>query len=139
MPAAPNFFANGNINPSRFVAIDPTAGKSFFVVQSGNNGIVVGVSQDGVRRAPGTPYDDGFAAIQNEPIQVFGPGDECLVKAGGTIVQGDFLQSDASGQAIKLDVTTAAATHYSGGRALEDAANGELFRILVLPQVFKVA
>lgn len=131
MAASPNYMANGTILPSRLVKIDVTAGKRHMVIQCDATGIPVGVAQEGTRRAPGHEADDGNAAIAGESLQVFGDGEECLVVAGGTIVQGDILISDANGKVTAVNLAAATGVVHVAGRAMTAAATNEKFRMLV--------
>ena len=118
--------AGGDINPSRFV----TLSDSRTVVES-NSGDqhVLGVSHESAKEAPQSGAST-LAAEDGDPIKVYGPGDVCLVQAGGAIdVSSDaFVKPDNSGDAVAAS-TSATAT----GIALEDAADGELFYIMVIP------
>lgn len=133
MAASPNFMANGDINPSRLVSIDTTAGKEHMVIQATASTAIIGVAQEGSRRVPKSDdsADDRLAAKANEPIHVFGLGEECLVVAGAAVVQGNYLVSDANGKAIPV---SGVGDKEIAGIALTSATgDGTKFRMLVKP------
>lgn len=126
----PTFIADGNISPSVFVKLAGT-GKNLKVAEAGANDRVIGVSGEGVRRAPGTGSDDGFHAIAGEECEVFLAGEICLLEANAAVVPGDPLESAADGQGDPV-ATTAASRRNIGAIALEDAsAAGEKIKVLV--------
>jgi hypothetical protein len=126
----PTFIADGNISPSVFVTLAGT-GKNLKVVEATANSKIIGVSQEGTRRAPGTAADDGFAAIAGETLTVHLPGEICLLEADAAVVPGAYLESAADGQGLTA-VTTAATVRQIGAIALEDAsAAGEKIKVLV--------
>lgn len=133
---APAFLANGNISPSRFVKQDTGASEDFMVIQTtAATDHIIGVAQDGTKQPPGVTGSDAFAAHALEAIQVYGPGDVCLLKIGsGGCTRGDYLKSDGSGQGITCAFTLGANTIFTGAIALETANNGDLARVLVLIQ-----
>jgi hypothetical protein len=92
----PNYMASGNIYPSRFVVQN----NQFRVGQATANAKVVGISQQGTRNAPGTAADDGYAAITDEPIAVYGPGTQCLLEIAATVYGGYRLAADADGKGV---------------------------------------
>jgi hypothetical protein len=135
MAHCPNFLANGNILPSRFVVADTTG--DFLVVQAtdATHGIL-GVSQDGTDQPPGVTGSGSNAAQTGESLQVFCDGDEALITAGGTITEGDYLVSDTSGRAVTATLTSTG-IQYIGGRALQAATGaGQLIRMFVHPQAY---
>lgn len=126
--------AAGNINPCRFVKRVLTAGQA-------NDGTVqeasaladkvVGVSQEGTRRAPIASYtNDGYAAISGENIKVFQPGDICLLElTAAAVTRGDRLTVDSVGATGKG--RTAVAGEISFAIALDTAAASEKVRVRV--------
>lgn len=129
MADSPSFTAGGNISPSRFVS----ASGSFHVGQAtGATNAPIGVSQAGVRRAPGTGLDDGYAAISGEGLRVFGVGETCLIDTGDVVTAGQYLKSDANGRAVPVD-TSLTTLQYYGARALEtNTASATKVRAVVI-------
>lgn len=125
---SPNYVADGDIYPFRFVKASTTP---FRVLQATANAPIVGVSQQGTRIINLDLFAvDTKAAIQGEPIRVYGEGAECLVETGGAITAGAYLKSDANGKAVVV-ATTGAVLQQIGARALDDAASGELVRVVL--------
>lgn len=122
-----SFKANGNIGPSRFVKMDTTYDGR--VTQAGTAEKIIGVSQEGSRRAPGTPWDDGYAAIAGEDLKVYCQGAECLLELGGTVAPGDRLKSDSSGKGV---VTTTDQNEW-GAIAMTAGVSGQLIKVRVDP------
>lgn len=91
------YVANGNINPSRAVKIDTTAGVIGKVVIAGAGERAIGIAQAGTRRVPGFT-DDGYAAIAGETLLVWTHGDKHVpAELGGTVTQGDYLKVHSDG------------------------------------------
>jgi hypothetical protein len=136
MSHSPRYLAGGGIAPSRFVKIDTTSGANFTVIEaSAATDKIVGVSQEGTRLAQieGLTTDED-AARSGENLRVYGPGEECLIKAGGTITQGDWLTATTDGKAVAI---TASGTVVHAGFALESGVSGDLIRMFVHPFVCK--
>ena len=127
--------AKGNISPSVFVknaADRPSGGPNFegYVEQCGVGEAAVGVSQKGTRNAPYSTLNDGFAAVEGDPIAVTTfktSKDVVYVRAGGTIANGANVTSDANGNAIAATTTA----HQVNGVAQQNAVSGDLVMILV--------
>lgn len=130
MPGGSNFFARGTIGTALFVVEDTAT--NFGVLQSGANGLVIGVSQDGAHDTPGLTGAGLQAASAGQGLQVFQDGDECLITVGAVaLTAGVQVQSDANGKAVLLAFVTG--NNYVGGRMLEAGNPGELRRMLVQP------
>ena len=129
MPATtPNYVADGTINVSRFVKSAGTT-KAFRLLQAGAGEVCCGISQEGPKAPPTPGASAVIAAVQNDPIKIYDIGEECLVSAGAAFSVGDYLKSDANGQAI---VQTGAGQNI-GAQALEDAtAINQLVRVKVV-------
>lgn len=129
----PNFRASGNILPSYFVMCDPGVGENWKVLQAASGSIdytnaPIGISQEGTRNAP-IPGASAYAAVDEDPIQVYGQGDVCLLTIGvGGCTAGNLLKSDATGKGIVL---AASALQYYGARALETCIADDLCRVQV--------
>ena len=128
------FIANGTIQPSRFVKLDTTAGKNFYVIQAAAAGdtTVIGISQPGSYDPPGTTGAATDAARQGLPLMVYTLGDVCLLKAGtGGWTAGDFLVTDANGAGVTVTLSGTSALFYSA-KALETTSANELGRVQIM-------
>ncbi len=128
--SAPSFVAGGTISPAVFVKIDTTAGAAsdHTVIQATAGSKIHGISQEGMKRAPGLPGSDTtIAAEVGNTLRVYGLGDECLLTLGGTITHGDYLKSDGSGFGV-----VASSTDEIGAVALESGASGVKIRVQIV-------
>jgi hypothetical protein len=124
-----SFQASANIAPSRFVKV--SGNKQ--VAHAGNNGEIIGVAQEGSNRAPlQDMVSTVYAAETGQSVAVYGPGEMCLVEAGGTVSAGQLLKSDADGRAVAIATTGTTVQNY-GAIALEGGASGEKILCLVVP------
>lgn len=125
----PNLRAGGTIRPCRFVKI------------SGNN---IGSEADANERVIGISYQSGKYAPLNDLvttnphtdstedlIQLYGPGDICLLEYGGTVTANDRLKSDADGKGVAIATSGTTIQHF-GAVALEGGSSGEKRRVFVL-------
>ena len=122
--------ANGNINVSTFVKFDPNNDNQ--ILQStATSDNMFGVSGSGPRVFPltlgSTTLYDGFAAIAGEDCEVFGIGEVCLLRVGGTVSPGNYLTADSSGRGIAAST----GNHY-GAQAEEAGTIDQLIRVRVL-------
>ena len=116
--------AGGNISPSRFVKLD-TANEGR-VLQCVAGDQPWGISQPSTRRAALAGWDDGFAAVLGENVNVILPEDDVgLLEAGGTVAVGDRLEPDAIGRGT---ATNAVGDHI-GAIALTAGVVGDLIRV----------
>lgn len=123
----PNFMAGGDINPSRFVKMDPSNDNR--VVQCGFNQMPLGVSQQGTQNTP-TASNSTLAAQSGNPIQVYGEGDSPpLLEFGATVTRGNQLRSDAVGRGIPAAASGEA--QKIGAYALESGLISEKHRVQV--------
>ena len=132
---APNFIANGTVQPSRFVKLDTTAGKLFNVIQAAANtdNTIIGISQPGSYDPPGTTGAASDAARAGLPLEVYSVGDVCLLEIGaGGVTAGDYLTPDANGKGVTLTLTDGANVRCYGAKALETASAGDKARVLVI-------
>jgi hypothetical protein len=120
----PNFLANGDINPARFVSISG----SNKVSQSTLGDLPIAIATDGQHDAP-IPGASGLAASSGQPIRTFGQGEYCLLELGEDVAYGALLKPDLNGKGIAADVTGVDST---GAMALESGASGEWIRVQVL-------
>lgn len=90
--------AGGNIAPSRIVKLQ-TDGTVIQAAAATDQ--LFGISQPSTRRLALSGWDDGFAAIANEHVNIYGPGDdEAQLELGGTVSIGDKITSDGSGKGV---------------------------------------
>jgi hypothetical protein len=123
----PQMRANGTIGPFRFVKVDTTADN--MVLQAGAGDAPLGVTQQGMRRAPGIAGSDVTqAALQGEPVAVFGLGTVCQVLLGtGGCTSGALLKSDTNGAGV-----AATTGDECGARSLQTGTAGQLVLVQVL-------
>lgn len=115
--------AGGNIAPSRFVKLSTTEGQ---VLQCGANEAVFGISQASTRRLALAGWDDGYAAVEGENINVIGPGDDvALLELGGTVAVGAYLKSNADGKGVTANTDK----DQVGAQALQAGVAGDLIKV----------
>ena len=125
MPNTPaQWIANGDIRPCRFIKADVTAGKDHYALECDANDRIDGISQEGTNKAQTPDITATLAAAAAEQFRAFGPGDQCLLELGGTVVQGDRLKSDADGKGVAI-ATSGTTIQQIGARALSAGASGE--------------
>ncbi|HUT90250.1 MAG TPA: hypothetical protein VMY37_12180 [Thermoguttaceae bacterium] len=127
-----NFVAGGTIPPSRFV-IGDTDNDNRVLVATANAEQVVGVSQTGTNKVPLSDLvTTSYAAVEGEPLKVYGQGDFCLIEAGAATTRFGLLKADSVGRAVNVATTGATQQHY-GAIGLEAAgAAGQMIRCQVL-------
>jgi hypothetical protein len=133
---APPLRAGGTVPPARFVKLSTTVDSTILVATAGSGAHgdqAIGISQVGMKRAPGLPGSDTtIAAESGDPLQIFSVGDVCLLTAGsGGWAAGDNLKSDGSGRGI-----TASATGDLVGAIALQAASGTGVQALVQMVIF---
>lgn len=115
--------ANGNVSPCRFVKLDSDQGR---VVTCGAGENMYGISSPHTRRLALSGWDDGFAAVAGENLNIIGPGDdEGLLELGGTVTHGQYIKSDADGKGV-------AATSDKdkvGAQCLQAGVSGDLVKV----------
>ena len=125
MSHGPNFVASGNIGTARFVTI---SGQNQ-VAQSVAGDMPIGISTDAQKYPPIPQNTNTYAAEAGDGVRVFTNGEYCLLTAGaGGWSAGDVLKPDANGEGV---VAAETSPQPIGARALEDAAAGELSRVVV--------
>ncbi len=91
--------AGGNISPCRFVKRSASSGESIITQCTATTDQPWGISQQGTRRLALSGWDDGYAAVSGDDINVYGPGDdECMLEISATVTSGQNLESDADGK-----------------------------------------
>lgn len=92
--------AASNVKPSRFVKRTSSSGEPVLLA-CGANESPWGISQPSTRRMALSGWDDGYAAVPGEMLNVYGPGDdECLLVLGADCSAGDYLKSDATAAGV---------------------------------------
>ncbi|HYE77984.1 MAG TPA: hypothetical protein VEI97_08365 [bacterium] len=130
----PPMMAGGTIGPCKIVKQDTTG--DFEVLQAGANDPAFGVSQEGQKATPGLVGSDAdVAAEDGDPIQVICIG-TALVKLGGTVTRGDYVEADANGDAV---TASGAGEHYVVGKALESGTDDQFRKVWVFPQKITIA
>lgn len=122
------FVAGGAIAPSRFVQL--SSANDYTVVQpSVANSECLGISQVGTKNPPGTTgASTNAATADNDPIQVFVPGDVAIIELGtGGAVRGQWLTTDTVGRGVG----TSTVGHWCSAKALQSGAIGEFIEVLV--------
>lgn len=122
-----SYVANGNIKPCRAVRLD-TSAEGKVITGSATNQKIIGVSQEGSRRAPGSDSDDGYCAKAGENVKVYGPGSRCLLALGGTVTIDDRLECDSDG----AGVTTTTDNEAIFARALQSGVSGQQIMVEVI-------
>lgn len=127
--------AYGTINPMRFVqdAIGIVNG----ALQCSGPGVpIMGIAVEALNNMPGTawqPAQNYPAAASGQGMRVYGengPETMVIVGSGVSVVPGQLLVSDSSGNAVGLNLATAAAgVHWVGGRAIEGGTAGSPIRV----------
>lgn len=122
--------ARGNIVPSSIVKLDSAHNNS--VLQSGLNGLGVGVSAPGGRSAPTPDVATDYAAIDGDPLDVFTVGQTCNVVLGDTVTLAEpRLKSDASGYGIPVAKVAGQSENWCV-MALSAGVAGEKIPVLVM-------
>ena len=123
----PSFVASESIPVSVFVNVLSSSSVNRQVEVCDAGDLAIGISaeypEDPV--LPGASI--GAHATAGNPVKVYGEGQECLVKAGGTFNSGAYLKPDGSGYAVSASSTNA----YSAIALEESEASGELVKVLV--------
>ena len=123
----PNFLAGGTIRPSRFVKISD----DYTVQEAGANDRIIGICGVDSNQAP---LDDLVTtnnhATTGQQVKLFGEGDVCLLRLGGTVSQNDRLKSDGTGSGVIIATTGTTIQHW-GAVALQDGVSGEDIEVLV--------
>jgi hypothetical protein len=115
--------AGGNITPCTFLTIDTSTGK---VTTTGANGDIFGIATQLTRRTALSGWDDGYAAIDGEEVEIFCPPDDsALLAIAGTITPGQLIKSDASGKGV----AATADKDRAGARAMVGGVSGDLIRV----------
>lgn len=130
--------AYGTINPFRFVQQAP--GIPLGVLQaSGSTVPIVGIAAEWTDNIMGTNWQTQFtpqgypAAASGEPIRLYQEVDMnamIMVGSGQTVVPGSMLVSDASGNAVGINLASAG-LKWVGAIAVEGGVAGDVIRVQV--------
>lgn len=116
---SPAYKAGGTINVGRCVKI---SADNTVIQCTAAADAAIGIAKRSMRDAPGlTGSDNTIAALVNEAIEVFGPGEIAPALAGAAIAAGAKVSSNATGFVI-----TAVATSNILGFALEAASGANV-------------
>ena len=132
MPLQPNFVANGNITPSRFVKIDTTYTQGNRIIQcTATTDLPIGISQPGSIYAAGTPAYTGnaYAAVAGDDCMVFQPTETAKLELGGTVTVGAYLQTDTSGRGV------AQTSNIVSAIAMQAGILGDIIPVYVIPTI----
>ncbi len=117
-----SFKAESDLSTKQFhiVKMSPTMGVGYVKVASSSTDLAIGVLEN-------KPEGAGW------PAEVVVLGESKLV-AGTAITAGQFVGADGDGHALPYTFSTAGnTTQVAVGRALEDAAVSDVFRVFVQP------
>lgn len=122
--------AMANIKPAHVVKLSPLSDMA--VEQANANDIPFGIAQEFTQWAPGTPYDDSYAATEGSAILVYGPCSiavAALKANAGAIPPGESVGANAGGE------ITVTSTGWAVGWVLEsgDATKSQRLRLFVFP------
>lgn len=136
----PHFVANGNVAPCRFIApVVSSTGGAKAVQASSAAALILGVSTEATRNAPGGPADDGYCAIAGEPLTYRGPGQIANLTLGGTVSSANtLLTTDSDGKGIAVDDTSDAKI-FVAAIALQPGVAGDKVPVYVLSPTYQMA
>lgn len=117
--------AGGDIRPARFVKLTQSSGEPQ-ILECDANEAVWGISPQWSRRMALSGWDDGFAAVAGDTMNVYGPGDdEAVLEIAEACEAGAYLQSDADGKGV---LATTDKDHV-GAVAKHGGAAGDLIKV----------
>lgn len=122
--------AGGDIGPSRFVSIGAADNT---VIESNADDIdVVGISQEGVKDAPGNGGSTE-AAESGDNLMIYPPGSKAIVELGtGGCTRGTYGMPDADGKAIAGTTGKPVFCLF-----FESGSAGEFVEVLVTPRNYE--
>ncbi len=125
-----NAYAGGNLVTKSFVkAVSGYPGK---FVQAGANDPVVGAVGQNLKYPQGLGGSATLAAESGDSVEIIPPGQTAEVTLGGTVVEGGWVKSDASGFAVAI-ATTGTTKQQIAGLCLRGGASTEVGLVLVWP------
>lgn len=129
--------AGGTINPFRFVQTNP--GVILGALQCTGPGVeIIGIGAEWTTSMMGANFQttyvpQGFpAAYTNQAIKVYEDGEDTIVfvASGYTVMPDNLLVSDASGNAVPINLA-ASGNQWIGARAIEAGVAGDPIRVSV--------
>lgn len=128
MASSVNYIADENIRPSVFTM--HSVHTAYGAVQADGTQPILGISQEGTYGSPGTPFDNGFAAVSGGKLNIYQDEDhdECLLFIGATVTGGQLLISDANGFGIPVDYSSAT-KQFVGAEARDSGVSGQRIRV----------
>lgn len=128
-PVQPSWVAGGDISPSVFVVIDPSADETVIEGGASPGQPTIGIMQQGMRDTPGLTGSntDIAASSGDQNFHVFAIGDICPLVAGGTFNAGAELMVTTGGRGI-----LATSGYYVGAIALQAGINDRVVNVMVV-------
>lgn len=128
----PSFIAGETIPPRRFLKLSTSAARK--VLKCNTTSPIIGVSGSGQKAPPGTTGADtavhAESGDQMHDMRTMGDIVDVDVGSGG-LTTGCPVGSDSVGLAI---IATGTGQHYIGGYALDAYAEGEVGKVVLIPQ-----
>jgi hypothetical protein len=126
----PAYVAGGTIRPCRFIKADSSA--SHTVLEADANERTVGIAGSETNQPPLSDLvSSSNHATTGQSVHAYGPGEECYLELGDTVVNGGLLKSDADGKGVPI-ASTGTTIQQVGARALEDGVSGNKIRVEVI-------
>ena len=134
--------AGGTINPFRFIQGQP--GVMLGALQCTGAGVeIIGIGAEWTNAMMGQQYQtslvpQGFpAATSGQGIRVYEDGEDTIIMVGSgyTVMPDNLLVSDASGNAIPINLA-ASGVQWIGARAIEAGVAGDPIRVSVLTRPY---
>lgn len=113
--------AGASVTPNRLVKLG--AADQTVILSTSASDKSIGVSSPLITAATGAVVDVAIGGVAE-------------VIAGGTVTRGDRITSDANGAGVTA-APAAGTNNFVVGIALESAVSGDVFSVLLVPQVFQ--
>ncbi len=128
MSSSINYMAGDNIRPMVFAMQDVL--NTYSIVQADGSQPIKGITQMGGYGSPGTPFDNGFAAVSGGKLNIFADEehDEPLLIIGAAVTGGQLLISDSNGFGIPVNYS-ASTKQFIGAEARDSGASGQAIRV----------
>jgi hypothetical protein len=136
--------AGGTINPFTFIQANP--GVELGALQCSGPGVeIIGVGAEWTNAMMGTQVQtslvpQGFpAATTGQGIRVYEDGEDTIMMVGSgyTVMPDNLLVSDASGNAVPINLGASRTTaQWIGARAIEAGVAGDVIRVSVYTRPF---
>lgn len=95
----PNYVAGEDLYPARIVKRATDENNAVLMADDGT-AVPVGVVFNGTREAPIPSVTTAYAALDQEPVRVHGPGDVAEVEIGETLTDGCEVMAGTNGVAM---------------------------------------